>query len=198
VIQKVLAFVDWDSARRIVEQPAKGRGEREISIAMDRLCYVIARYLEGIDKKGSFHVRWRIYHGWHRGKTKSPDRDQFETYIQQSRSRRIGGVAFGSDFAFGNELACISKRRVLYDTLRTNERGEDCQKMVDTAIACDLLHVVRWKEADVHIVIGDDDDLLPAIFTADAWKAKVVMLTHREACNKHLKTEGLVQRMVWQ
>jgi len=50
------------------------------------------------------------------------------------------------------------------------------QKMVDTALVADLLHAARYGDYDECVVIGDDDDLLPGLFTAEQWGTRVRLL----------------------
>ena len=81
----------------------------------------------------------------------------------------------------------------LYDTVRAglvNPR-ELRQKMVDTGLVADLLQSARSAGDDVHVVIADDDDLLPGVFMAEKWCIKVHMLRQQTA-STHLNTAGLV------
>ena len=64
--------------------------------------------------------------------------------------------------------------------------------MVDSALVCDLLHSVRFCLADLHFIVSDDDDFVPAAFTAEAWGGKVFLLRRRENGSRHLKTQGLI------
>jgi hypothetical protein len=67
--------------------------------------------------------------------------------------------------------------------------------MVDTILICDLLHLIRCRDSYLYIVIADDDDFVPALFIAEAWKANVVMLHNRDNTNPHLKLKGISERM---
>ena len=49
--------------------------------------------------------------------------------------------------------------------------------MVDTALAIDLLGLASRKEADRYMVLSDDDDMLPALFAAEAVGADAKMLS---------------------
>jgi len=141
-------------------------------------------------------VYWRVYHGWHQGKTKSPDRLLFETYARSASARTIENVSFSTDFSYSGDLACLSRRSPIFDTLRLDRQTGDLnQKMVDTMLACDLLHAARSKEFYLHIVVANDDDILPALFTAEAWQAKVLLLHTRDQTNQLLKLDGMAERM---
>lgn len=67
--------------------------------------------------------------------------------------------------------------------------------MVDTMLACDLLNLTRTKEYTYHIVVANDDDALPAIITAEAWRANIFLLHCRENMNQHLNLDGIAHRM---
>ena len=48
--------------------------------------------------------------------------------------------------------------------------------MVDTGLASDLLYLARSNEADRYIVVSDDDDVFPGMFSAEALGAQVKIL----------------------
>ncbi|WP_426044110.1 hypothetical protein [Caulobacter sp. DWR3-1-2] len=117
-----------------------------------------------------------------------------EQYRLVARSTVIDLVSFGADIEIADRMLCAGPRMPLFDTLRSQIDGDPGalrQKMVDTGLVGDLLWSVRSAKDDIHVVIGDDDDLLPGIFMADQWGAKVHML-RRQAGSRHLKTAGLV------
>jgi hypothetical protein len=90
-------------------------------------------------------------------------------------------VSFGGDYTTGEYLVLGTSRNPLYDTLRVDEKtGEDRQKMVDTSLVCDLLCLARSRDSR----LADDDDFVPALFTAEAWQARVVMLHNPVADNR--------------
>lgn len=194
-VSNVIALVDWDTARRLV-RPVERPTARQMSEAITALQNSIANYLNDIDVTTIYRVNWRIYHGWHRGKTKTGDRILFDKYLSLARPRTLGKVSFGTDFKFGDMLVCDTPRNPLFDTLRQNQDTRELQqKMVDTALVCDLLYLVRSKEADIYLVIANDDDFVPALFTADSWRARIMLLHNRESLNTHLRLNGLTARM---
>lgn len=195
-LHRVTVFVDWDTARRVV-RPALGRsGVRQIEQVFLQLQNAIATYLSTVgEDQARYRVHWRIYHGWYRGKTKTIDRKELETYAVEARSRTVGSVSFGTDYGFSDTLVCNSLRNPLFDTLRSDQTGMVKQKMVDTALICDLLQLARSRDSHLYIVVANDDDLLPGIFTAEAWKAKVVLLHTREATNQFLRLDGIATRL---
>jgi hypothetical protein len=195
-LHKVTALVDWDTARRVLPRPEFKMTNRHLENVIAKLQDAIANYLHNTDSKKTFRVQWRIYHGWYRGKTKTDDRRLFENYILAARSRTLRSISFSTDFKFGDTLCCNSSRNPLFDTLRRNpDTGNMEQKMVDTALACDLLHLVRSRDSYIYIIVASDDDIIPALFTAESWQANVVMLHNRANINSHLRLNGLVTRM---
>jgi hypothetical protein len=115
----------------------------------------------------------------------------------------MGEVIFDPYFGFGNELSCGGRRSMLYDTLRPHDRqrpNSDLeQKMVDTALASDLLDHARRHRSQKDrgaLVIGDDDDLLPPVLTAIEWGSWVRVLRHRKDDNAHLKTGDVIMRLI--
>jgi hypothetical protein len=192
---RVTALVDWDTARRIASV-VPSAGPRWFDAVFDGLQAAVAGYISSRDQKNFYRVNWRFYHGWHRGKTKTLDRIIFEKYLSTLGSRLIKRVSFGADFSFSETLCCGSRRSPILDTLRTDEDTQKPrQKMVDTSLVCDLLHLVRCKDSSLYIIVADDDDFIPALFTAEMWRGKVVLLHNRPNVNTHLQLDGLLARL---
>lgn len=196
-MHKTVVYVDWDTARRL-------DSKRENSIAgieraFEKLNRAISSSLNCKDAKAHFRVYWRIYHGWHTGKTKTEDRRLFEQYASSAQSTTIDRVSFSTDFTYSGDDLCGTHRAPIYDTLRLNQDSNIySQKMVDTMLACDLLHLARAKTFTYHIVVANDDDALPAIIMAEAWNAKVMLLHSRKSMNKFLNLNGIEKKMEFQ
>ncbi|WP_131197919.1 hypothetical protein [Phytopseudomonas dryadis] len=152
-------------------------------------------------------VKTRIYHGWHRGKEPTEDRVAWNKLRLELRAISRKNVSYLPDIEFGNELICKSKRTPIFDTLRPDRSnpGDTSQKMVDTALVSDLLSYCRTESSSFRrnekpmtlaIVIGDDDDLLPGVFVAEAWGLPTyVFRVTRDHDNKHLNTSGIIHRI---
>ncbi|WP_426014014.1 hypothetical protein [Caulobacter sp. DWR2-3-1b2] len=198
-MRSAIIFLDWDTARRLGPRPSIAtkdlkRAAREVEGVFNALQPVVAAHLKSVDAKTPFRVRWRLYHGWYTGTSKTDDMRAVEQYRLVARSTVIDLVSFGADIEIADRMLCAGPRMPLFDTLRSQIDGDPGalrQKMVDTGLVGDLLWSVRSAKDDIHVVIGDDDDLLPGIFMADQWGAKVHML-RRQAGSRHLKTAGLV------
>lgn len=195
-MNRVTVLVDWDTARRLI--PCAKPNVNHVEQVIDRLQIAISNHIREKDSKNNYRIYWRMYHGWHRGKTPSADRVIFDKFSVTAGSRSIHNISFSSDFKMSGKLACESYRLPIFDTLRTDSStGKEKQKMVDTMLVCDLLHLARTKDSYWLLVVAGDDDFVPALYMAEAWKAKVTMLHNREHLNGHLKLSGIATRMVW-
>jgi hypothetical protein len=193
-MNKTVVYVDWDTARRL--DAKRENSAAGIERVFEKLQFAISKSLTRKDAKAQFRVYWRIYHGWHTGKTKTFDRRLFEEYANAARSITIGRVSFSTDFIYSGDELCGTHRAPIFDTLRLNrDSGSISQKMVDTMLACDLLHLARTKDFAYHIIVANDDDALPAIMVAEAWRAKVLLLHFRDQLNQFLNLDGIAQKM---
>lgn len=196
-VVRVKTFIDWDSARRLVKPSLRpGRSSLSLKSMMEVQDY-IAELLMEYDNTNIYRIDYRVYHGWHRGKTKTDDYREFEEIsINKELNRRLGNCAFAPEISFGNILLCGGKRSQLFDTLRRRQDDDkDEQKMVDTALVSDLLMSVKTDRDAIHIVIGDDDDLIPGVITAESWGAKIILARiKREHDNSFLNMADLIRR----
>lgn len=193
-MNRVTTLVDWDTARRLV--PCKTPNVKHIEAVVERLQLGIADYISQQDRKENYRIYWRFYHGWHEGKTKTADRLLFDKYIGTATARTIGNISFSSDFQFSGSLICGTTRLPIVDTLRRDRMtGLLKQKMVDTMLVCDLLHLARTRENTLLLLVASDDDFVPALHTAEAWRARVIMLHDRDHTNSFLSLNGLAARI---
>lgn len=197
-MRNAIVFVDWDTARRLgprnkVPTTDVRTEAGRIDAAFARLREIVAAHLASVDRIDFFRVRWRFYHGWYSGQTKTFDFRAVEQFKRELKTITIGNVSFGADVEVATTMLCGGDRMPLFDTLRAGlDRPEEFrQKMVDTGLVGDLLQSARSARDDVHVVIADDDDLLPGIFMAERWGIKIHML-RQQAASVHLKTGGLV------
>ena len=189
-INRVIGFVDWNTA--VIASGAKIRPRRTDAVARKALEHVERAVSEHLCESGGrsrFRVWLRLYAGWHSGKTPT---DYFRGidkviggYAGRNRLYRQGRVIFEGGIRgirLGNRLACVPGRLArgygvhFLDTLR-HRYGTPEEKMVDTALAVDLLALASRKEADRYVVVSDDDDMLPGIFAAESAGAAASMLS---------------------
>ncbi len=146
-ISEGFALVDWDTARRCrwlssVERAKVERGgvQAQLEAVQKRLAPAFLSF-----EKARFRVQMRIYHGWHRGL--EPTADYRDLSGLRPRRNTIDQVLFAPPI-LGDELACRGRYGKLRDTVRRREESSILeQKMVDTAIAADLLFLARSKLA---------------------------------------------------
>jgi hypothetical protein len=185
-IEKVIVFVDWDTARRIVQNSVRFRRSRpaeHIESVFVELRKLLAEFLRKKYKDQYLSVAWNVYHGWHNGKTETLDYKNFQQFSSQTTGSKIGKIAFSADYRARYTLFVASSVKV-FDTFRTYP--DDHQKMVDTLLVTDLLCMCRSSEGSIYVVISDDDDAYPGIATAFHWVKKVHHLHLRKDLNKHL------------
>ncbi|MFY3307791.1 hypothetical protein [Achromobacter ruhlandii] len=193
-MHRTVVYVDWDTARRLDSR--RENSTKGIERAFEQLRRAISCSLSRKDSKAQFRIYWRIYHGWHSGKTKTIDRKLFEEYVLNAQSTTINRVSFSTEFIYSGDELCGTHRAPIYDTLR-KKRDSDVtsQKMVDTMLACDLLNLARSKIYSYHVIVANDDDALPAVMAAEAWQAKVLLLHSRDQVNQFLNLQGIAQKM---
>lgn len=72
------------------------------------------------------------------------------------------------------------------------------EKMVDAALTCDVLASARSSPSDIRLILGEDDDLVPAAFTADSWGkergGRTFILRNRDI-SEHLNMTGVYKKL---
>ena len=171
-LRKALVFIDWHNVEELLAENVAQAYRATIPRIILRIQNEISSALTRIDSTALYRASLRIYHGWHREDMPTSIRQQFEVVMQNNNfERTIGIVSFSPDIKFGDELACESDFGRLFDTSRPQG-----QKMVDTAIACDMLYTLKSGIAHVGVIVSDDDDFIPAAMTANAWGLDAVLL----------------------
>jgi hypothetical protein len=71
------------------------------------------------------------------------------------------------------------------------------EKMVDGAIAADLLSWARTDPTTLALVLSSDDDIVPAVFVAEAWMAPLggsvrILRPAARGDSRFLNLEGLL------
>lgn len=185
-ISSVYVLVDWHNVQGYVSPNFDANPRRYVPIVILRIQQQVAQVLTKIDAAARYRATMRIYHGWHRERESTTVRRDFEMFANDTDfARRISRVSFASGFQFGNNLACGGEFGTLFDTYRGNGQRLG-QKMIDTAIACDLLHLLQFSEADYGIIVSDDDDFVPVVITAKMWKKNGILLRRAESKIDHI------------
>jgi len=169
---------------------------------------IVAKRLCNLDQKSVFRVQTRLYHGWTSGVTQTENRRAFASVPEFSNPDEIfpsARVLALSDVEFGDRLIdALAVRRNkglqihLPNTYR-RQRGDTgpAEKMVDTALASDLLSWARSDPNSIALVFSGDDDAVPPVFVAEAWMKPfggAVYLIRPEARgdSRFLSLEGLI------
>ena len=171
----VTAFVDWraqahnagirandaDAARRTLHQTTR----------------MVGRALKSEQMR--FRVSFRLYHGWHRGWQPTDGLRAATQAVNAADFAALSGerVEFSPSVQYSHTLLDALPERQhsrlslhLPNTLRDQRRGQPpTEKMVDTALAADLLAWARSFPSEWALVLAEDDDVVPPLFTAEKW-----------------------------
>lgn len=201
----VTAFVDWRAQIANAGQNLESRANRKAERTADFVTGAIALALSTTRRAELFRVKVRLYHGWHKALTPTENRRALDALLSERLLRRIAAnVTFDWSRGFGDTLLDAYEHRRhprlrihLPDTLRDDLEadGPRREKMVDTAIACDVLYSARTTPQDWRLVLAEDDDLVPAVFVAEKWskeKGGRTVLLRTRAGFGHLALDGLV------
>src|SRR5262245_51572753 len=149
----VTAFVDWQSQMFNARQLAEQRPERRAEKTMTYVLNTVAEVLLETGAADIFSVELRLYHGWYRGLTPTDNRKSVEAVLVGDTSRgTVEKVRFHQTQPFGDTLLEAYEHRKhprlkihLPDTLRQDLDGDGRlrEKMVDSALSCDVLQSAR-------------------------------------------------------
>ena len=201
----VTAFVDWNTQIRRTKSLGPLQGAIQ---ALQRMAKAIARALKREVPTARFIVAFRLYHGWYKGWQPTENLDAIITAISQTdfHSLSTRNVAFLPEIRYGHTLLSALSKRIhrgiaihLPNTLREQSRGSPVEKMVDTALGADLLAWARSDPGAWALVLSEDDDVIPSVFTAESWierhGGRVLIARARTACGPFLKLNGLVMEL---
>lgn len=207
-IIEVVAFIDWNSQLCNAKTKSLQDHDRKARQTLEWTADWIGSALMSIDSRLRYRVRPRLYYGWHSGVTPTADRRSLDRVNADPNFRVAtakGKVAFYLPIAFGDLLLCALPHRLrkrppllnLPDTYRLNRQtGTMGEKMVDTALASDLVAHARIAPADWRIVLVEDDDVIPPLFTAEFLSkekgGRTLLLRRRAQPNPHIDLTGLL------
>ena len=182
--------------------PAQERAQR----TLDQTVRSVGRTLSA--ERPRFRVSFRLYHGWHKGWQPT---DGFKAAAQAVGATDFTALShhrvdFSPAVQYGHTLIEALPERQhrrppihLPNTLRDQEKGQPpAEKMVDTALAADLLAWARRSPSEWALVLAEDDDVAPPLFTAKAWikphGGRVLLLRKRPA-GQYLRLDGLLRQL---
>jgi hypothetical protein len=202
----VTAFVDWNAQIYNCAADSIGDVVARAQHTLERTARLIAKVLTAQDKNGRFHVTLRLYHGWYKGFEPTPNRRAIVSVVAATdfaTLSRSSAVVFSENVQYGDLLlGALPTRQLprlaihLPNTLRQQDGRQGLvEKMVDTALAADLLCWARNDPDEWAIILADDDDLVPPIFVAEAWTrsngGRIFLIRHRHSRN-FMRLDGLV------
>ena len=187
-------------------------GVHGTSSLLDGARRTLVRTAQSVDRalsaeKLRFRVSFRLYRGWHKGWHAT---DGFKAAGQAVRNTDFttlssGRVDFSSTVDYGHTLLTALPERLhrrhspihLPNTLRDQAKGRrQVEKMVDTALATDLLAWARQSPSEWALVLAEDDDVVPPLFTAEAWikpHGGRALLLRKRRTGQYLKLDGLLR-----
>ena len=159
-------------------------------------------------EKQRFHVSLRLYHGWHKGWQPTDGLKAAADAVDTTDFARLFGdrIAFSPTVQYGHTLLTALPERQhakpsihLPNTLRDQPgASQPTEKMVDTALAADLLAWAHQSPSGWALVLAEDDDVVPPLFTAEAWLkphgGRALLLRKRPA-SQYLKLHGLLRQL---
>lgn len=208
----VTALVDWRAQMHNCRLADETDANKQAKETLERTVRVLSRVLSGQSPDQRFRVSVRLYYGWTKGYQQQPSRRAIiETVAATDFSTlsRMPNVVIRPDVAYGDTILTALPIRMqaahgihLPGTLRERDRvGRNEEKMVDTALAADLLSLARTDPSDWAVVMAEDDDLVPALFTAEAWMSsasgRLLLLQNREPARRLVNLEGLLLKGNW-
>ena len=202
----VTAFVDWSAQMHNAGVSSKNPPDERARQTMTWTSRIIGKLLIRQAPAARFNVGLRLYHGWYKGWERSENYRAITGIVVDddlSALFRTPNVAFSSEVQYGHTLlAATSERRHasppvhLPNTWRRQTRHSTRrEKMVDTALAADLLEWARENQNGWAIVLSEDDDIVPPIFTAEAWTRPHggrVFIARSRRGDAFLKLDGLL------
>lgn len=203
-ITSVTAFVDWNTQLLAVNGYRMTPGEAA-DRALDYVCRKAAAVLNRIPGDSRFDVAMRFYHGWYKGFEPT---DHKKALVKASAAADFSSISRSSrvnirpDIGYGDRLLSAKNERLhqrlgihLPGTLRERSDRADKleEKMVDSAIVADVVDSAHREPERWITVFGEDDDLVPAIYTAEsalAATAKILVVRKRDG-KPLLKLDGI-------
>lgn len=211
----VHVLVDWNSELRASPRAGSRDEAERARRALKYVCRRVGRLLQAEMANEACFIFLRIYHGWRVNSTPTERRQALaEAHVYNPRNPDDRGLSEYSphprhvlrDLQFGDKL--LGARDVylcgrghdhhLPSTCQKDQTGVDCEKMVDTALVSDLLHLAMETDGSWLIVVGQDADLVPGILTAEGLlygtDRRVIFLARGGINNSNPKMADLICR----
>jgi len=177
-------LIDWNSELRALRGSGDRDGAEVARRALKQVCRRVGKLLDEQAQGEAFFLFFRVYHGWRKGYEPTPRRRALEAArVYNPDNPEDRGLSEYSprstqvlrDLEFGDRLLGARDVRLcgqardhhLPNTLQQDRAGVPGEKMVDTALISDLIHLAAENDRSWLIVVGQDADLVPGILTAE-------------------------------
>lgn len=208
-------LIDWNSELRALA----GRSERDSSrvarLALKQICRRVGKLLNEKASGEAFFLYLHAYHGWRTNSAPTARRlaleaarvfnpnnpeDRGLSEYSPRPSQVVRDLHFGDRLLGARAVRLCGKGRDhhLPSTLQHDRRGVLGEKMVDTALVSDLIHLAMEEDRSWLVVVGEDADLVPGILTAegllDGTDRRVIFLARGGINNSNPTMRDLVCR----
>lgn len=207
-IRKVGLFVDWQNRLLSVPRELNDDATERCGYALRAVGKEIVKILCLIDNNCVFRVRIRLYHGWTSGVTQTENRRAIQFLPEYDFPDEIfpsARVIALTDIEFGDRLIDAYSERengglgIHLPNTRRRRPGSNRyeEKMVDTALAVDVLSWAKAEPNSLALIVSSDDDLIPPVFVAEAWMKPhggIVRLVRSSSRgeSRYISLEGLI------
>jgi hypothetical protein len=203
-IQSVSAFVDWNSQIHVSGDKNQRDPVATAEIVLKKTAARIGRCLSQADANCRFKVQLRLYHGWHKGFQPTVNRKAITTVLASTDFADLStfrNIIFEPNVGYGDLLLHALPNRQharlgihLPNTLQL-QNGELGEKMVDTALAVDVVSNAATQPDEWIVVVAEDCDFAPPVFTAEALlstsRSRVLLLQSRSGSENFLRLENI-------
>ena len=179
----VHVLVDWNSELKALKMSSID-GPEVARRALKFLCRSVGKVLHQQAKAETFFLTLRVYHGWRTNSAPTQRRHSLEAarvynpinpqdrgLVEYSprQSQIVRELEFGDRLLGARDVRLCGRRldHHLPSTYQQNRAGVYGEKMVDTALVADLLHLAFESDRSWLIVVGQDADLVPGVLTAE-------------------------------
>lgn len=202
---RVTCFVDWNSQLLRTGIEYDKEPVDAARAAFRQVTRQIAQCLVRVDSAANFQVHLRLYHGWRKGYEETTNLKAIRLVIAEtdfSTASDKPSVAYASTVGFGDCLLSARPQRMhlrqgihLPNTFRDRGPLGREEKMVDTALAADLVVCAYQEPNEWILLVTEDDDLIPPLFTAESIlnlaQARALLLSKRKWGNNFFLLDGL-------
>lgn len=211
----VHVLVDWNSELLRLRGAEDREGPEVARRVLKLLSRQVGKMLYDIAATQAFFLYYRVYCGWRIQSKPTQRRESVESarVYDPSNSQDRGLAEYSPRTSqvvraleFGDKLLGALDIRLcgprldhhLPSTFQKNREDVWGEKMVDTALVADLLHLALESDQSWLVVVGQDADLVPGILTAEGLlngtNRRVIFLARGGINNSNPKMMDLVCR----